>query len=66
MVWAERVKIGNYRDLRLAKALLEAAGLVEEVEIEAAPGMLTSPTLKPYKRCLRRRGCCSLSSWSPR
>ena len=34
-------KIGNSRGIRLAKPLLEIAGLADEVEIEAAPGVLT-------------------------
>jgi antitoxin MazE len=38
---ARLVKIGNSRGLRLAKPLLEQAGLTDEVEIEAAPGILT-------------------------
>ena len=35
------VKIGYYRGLRLAKPLLEQASLSDEVEIQAAPGVLT-------------------------
>jgi antitoxin MazE len=41
VVRAKLVKIGNSRGIRLAKPLLEVAGLVDEVEIEAAPGVLT-------------------------
>ena len=41
MVRAKLVKIGNSRGIRLAKPLLEIAGLADEVEIEAAPGVLT-------------------------
>jgi antitoxin MazE len=41
MVRAKLVKIGNSRGVRLAKPLLEVAGLTDEVEIEAAPGLLT-------------------------
>ena len=41
MVRAKLVKIGNSRGIRLAKPLLEVAGLSDEFEIEAAPGMLT-------------------------
>jgi len=41
MVRAKLVKIGNSRGIRLAKPLLEVAGLADEVEIEAAPGLLT-------------------------
>ena len=38
---AKLVKIGNSRGLRLAKPLLEQAGLSEEVDIQVAPGLLT-------------------------
>ena len=41
VVRAKLIKIGNSRGIRLAKALLEVAGLADEVEIEAAPGVLT-------------------------
>ena len=41
VVCAKLVKIGNSRGLRLAKPLLEQAGLSDEVEIQAAPGVLT-------------------------
>ena len=41
MVRAKLVKIGNSRGIRLAKPLLEVAGLTDDVEIEAAPGVLT-------------------------
>jgi antitoxin MazE len=41
MVRAKLVKIGNSRGIRLAKPLLEVAGLAEEVENEASPGVLT-------------------------
>ena len=41
VVRAKLVKIGNSRGIRLAKVLLEVAGLADEVEIEAAPGVLT-------------------------
>jgi antitoxin MazE len=41
VVRAKLVKIGNSRGIRLAKPLLEAAGLTDDVEIEAAPGVLT-------------------------
>ena len=41
MVRARLVKIGNSRGVRLAKPLLEVAGLADELEIEAAPGVLT-------------------------
>lgn len=40
MVRAKLVKIGNSRRVRLAKTLLEVARLAEEVEIEAALGVL--------------------------
>ena len=41
MVWAKLVKIGNSRRIRLAKPLLEVAGLADEVDIQAAHGVLT-------------------------
>ncbi len=41
MVQGKLVNIGNSRGIRLAKPLLEVAGLADEVEIEAAPGVLT-------------------------
>ena len=41
MVRAMLVRIGNSRGIGLAKALLEIAGLVNEVDIAAAPGVLT-------------------------
>ncbi len=41
MVRAKLVKIGNSRGIRLAKPLLEVVGLADEVEIEAAPGVMT-------------------------
>ena len=41
MVRAKLVKIGNSRGIRLAKPLLEVAGLSDDVEIDAAPGVLT-------------------------
>jgi antitoxin MazE len=48
VVRAKLVKIGNSRGVRLAKPLLEVAGLVDEVEIEAAPGVLTiRPSVHP-------------------
>jgi antitoxin MazE len=40
VVRAKLVKIGNSRGIRLAKPLLEVAGLADEVEIEPAPGLL--------------------------
>lgn len=48
VVRAKLVKIGNSRGIRLAKPLLEVAGLADEVEIEAAPGVLTiRPSVHP-------------------
>ncbi|MCP9931124.1 AbrB/MazE/SpoVT family DNA-binding domain-containing protein [Cyanobium sp. AMD-g] len=47
-VRAKLVRIGNSRGLRLAKPLLEEAGLTDEVEIHAAPGVLTiTPVAAP-------------------
>jgi len=48
MVRAKLVKIGNSRGVRLAKPMLEVAGLADEVEIEVAPGVLTiRPSAQP-------------------
>lgn len=48
VVRAKLVKIGNSRGIRLAKPLLEVAGLADEVEIELAPGLLTiKPSAHP-------------------
>ena len=48
VVRAKLVKIGNSRGVRLAKPLLEVAGLADDVEIEAAPGVLTiRPSAQP-------------------
>jgi antitoxin MazE len=45
---ARLLKIGNSRGLRLAKPLLEQAGLSDEVDIQAAPGVLTiRPVARP-------------------
>ena len=41
MVQGKLVNIGNSRGIRLAKPLLEVAGLADEVDIEAALGVLT-------------------------
>jgi len=41
VVRAKLVKIGDSRGIRLTKPLLEVAGLADEVEIEAASGVLT-------------------------
>jgi antitoxin MazE len=47
-VKAKLVRIGNSRGLRLAKPLLEVAGLTDEVEIHVAPGVLTiTPVAAP-------------------
>ena len=57
MVRAKLVKIGNSRGVRLAKPLLEVAGLTDEVEIEEAPGVLTiRPSAQP------RAGCAEAAS----
>jgi antitoxin MazE len=45
---ARLVKIGNSRGLRLAKPLLQQAGLSDEVDIQVAPGLLTiRPVTRP-------------------
>ena len=41
MVRAKLVNIGKSRGIRLSKPLEELAGLADDVEIEAAPGVLT-------------------------
>ena len=41
MVRGKLFNKGNSRGIRLAKPLLEVAGLADEVDIEAAPGVLT-------------------------
>jgi antitoxin MazE len=40
-VRAKLVRIGNSRGIRIAKPLLEEAGLTDQVEIHASPGVLT-------------------------
>ncbi len=45
---ARLVRIGNSRGIRLAKPLLEEAGLIEDVEIQASPGLITiTPVVHP-------------------
>jgi antitoxin MazE len=45
---ARLVRIGNSRGIRLAKPLLEEAGLSDEVEIQASPGLITiTPVVHP-------------------
>jgi antitoxin MazE len=41
MVRGKLVNMGNSRGIILAKPLLEVAGLADQVDIEAAPGVLT-------------------------
>ena len=61
LVRAKLVKIGNSRGIRLAKPLLEVAGLVDDVEIEAAPGVLTiRPSAHP-----RAGWAEAASTWEP-
>jgi hypothetical protein len=48
MVQAKLVRIANSRGIGLAKPLLEIAELVDEVDIEAAPAVLTiRPSVHP-------------------
>ena len=48
MVREKLVKIGNSRGVRLAKPMLESAGLADAVEIEVAPRVLTiRPSAQP-------------------
>ena len=59
MVRAKLVKIGHSRGIRLAKPLLEVAGLADEVEIEAAPGVLTiRPSLQPRAGWVEAAAAC--------
>jgi antitoxin MazE len=45
------VKLGNSRGLRLSKPLLEQVGLSDEVDIQAASGVLTiRPVARPRAR----------------
>lgn len=60
MVLAKLVKIGNSRGIRLAKPLLEVAGLADEVEIEAAPGVLTiRPSVHPRAGWAEAAAACN-------
>ena len=59
MVWAQLVRIGNSRGIGLAKPLLEIAGLVDEVDIEAAPGVLTiRPSVHPRAGWAEAEAAC--------
>ncbi len=61
MVRGKLVKIGNSRGIRLAKPLLEVAGLTDDVEIEAAPGVVTiRPSTHP-----RAGWAEAASTWEP-
>jgi antitoxin MazE len=61
VVRAKLVQIGNSRGIRLAKPLLEIAGLTDDVEIEAAPGVLTiRPSTHP-----RAGWAQAASTWEP-
>jgi antitoxin MazE len=61
VVRAKLVTIGNSRGIRLAKPLLEIAGLTDDVEIEAAPGVLTiRPSTHP-----RAGWAQAASTWEP-
>jgi len=56
VVRAKLVKIGHSRGIRLAKPLLEVAGLADEVEIEAAPWCADNQTIAAPKGRLGRSG----------
>ena len=48
IVRGKLVNMGNYRGIRLAKPLLEVAGLADAVESEAAPSVLViRPSVDP-------------------
>ena len=66
---AKLIRIGNSRGMRLAKPLLEEAGLTDEVEIQAAPGVLAiTPVASPRSgwgeaaRSFRLEGCLDETS----
>ena len=43
------IRIGNSRGFRVPKALLEEAGLGDEVELRAEPGKLTASAVRPAR-----------------
>ena len=45
-VLAKIVRIGNSRGLRIPKALLDEAGLTDDVELRAEPGRLTASAVR--------------------
>lgn len=45
-VLAKIVRIGNSRGIRIPKALLDEAGLTDEVELRAEPGRLTASAVR--------------------
>ncbi len=45
-VLAKIVRIGNSRGLRIPKALLDEAGLTNEVQLHAEPGKLTASAVR--------------------
>jgi antitoxin MazE len=66
MVQGKLVNIGNSRGIRLAKPLLEVAGLADEVEIEAAPGVLTiRPSAHPRAGWAEAAAACDREGLRP-
>ena len=66
MVRAKLVKIGNSRGIRIAKPLLEVAGLADEVEIEAAPGVLAiRPSVHPRAGWTEAAASFEPEGWLP-
>ncbi len=45
-VLAKIVRIGNSRGIRIPKALLDEAGLNDEIELRAEPGRLTASAVR--------------------
>ena len=45
-VLAKIVRIGNSRGIRIPKALLDEAGLTDEIELRAEPGKLTASAVR--------------------
>ena len=43
------MRIGNFRGIRIPKALLERADLPEEVELRAEPGRLVVTAVRPRR-----------------
>lgn len=59
-MYSTLVKIGNSRGVRLPKALIEQAGLTEELEIEVAEGaVVIRPARKPRQGWAEAAEACA-------